>query len=99
MRKLILFTVVLLAACAAPKRNANEQAQRWVGRPEADLVRHAGTPTSVYTTGDSKFLTYSRSRSAIIDGGLVNPLVTTTCTGTFEVRNGVVVGATVKGQC
>lgn len=67
MRIAIVMLALLLAGCATTA-NFEKILQDSVGRPEADLIQAWGPPSSVYESGESKYLTWQRGSSGYVPG-------------------------------
>lgn len=67
MKRLVLIAALMLASCASEKKYL-AVVTSWVGAPETALVRSWGPPSSVYSTGDTKFMVYNSSRSFVTPG-------------------------------
>jgi hypothetical protein len=64
---ILIASLSLLPGCAT---TANYEAtlKTWIGSTEDQLVSSWGPPTSTYETGNSKYLTYTRSSQGYIPG-------------------------------
>jgi len=99
-RRLALAATLVLSACAAPM-TYDTHLGSWAGAPEEELVREWGSPVNVGEAGGRKAITFesrriARERSRFDDNGYVN--VRLSCTTTFELENGRVVGWSHRGN-
>lgn len=70
-KKIIIGTILILTGCAT-SANYEKVVDTWLGSDEAELIRSWGTPSSVYQSGNTKFLEYSSSRQVVIPGSEPN---------------------------
>jgi hypothetical protein len=93
MRKLsVLAGLLILAGCAYPSPQRAAALNALIGKTEADVVRAYGVPIRSVETGGSKFVEYGW-------GGWGYPEVEQfDCNTTFELKDGVVKGWTLRGN-
>ena len=104
-----------VAACSPTLQERTQVVQQYVGKPEANLVQQMGVPDRVYQAGGIKFLAYDERRLGFAPaayggygpfGGYAYgyaafppPQVERICESTFEITNGTVQRATLRGAC
>ena len=114
MRRPLLACLCLLLLCGCANLLAQRQAflNKFVGRPEQELVPQLGVPDRTYETGGTRYLAYDESRVDILPGMPPGPLwyygwygggfppqvVTLQCETTFAVVDGVVKSYTLRGN-
>jgi len=67
MRRLLLIALLGIAGCATTA-NYEKILQSYVGSNESSLIAHWGPPDSVYTSGETKYLTYNKTSSTMVSG-------------------------------
>jgi len=93
--KIIVLFAFILSGCAT-FTGYNSIVESYHGIPEAELIRTWGIPSKIHVSGDSRFLIYSKSDTAMF--GLVEERII--CERTFEIQNKSVISSTFEGgQC
>ncbi|HVY17641.1 MAG TPA: hypothetical protein VHB27_20650 [Rhodopila sp.] len=101
-----------LGACTDELARRQAELNRWVGRPETELVQAMGAPNRSYETGGLKILTYEDHRVDIIpgtsyypgfgpfwpDAGLPPQAINLTCDTSFAVSGGIVRSFSLRGN-
>ena len=92
MKLIVLF---ILSGCAT-FTGYDSMVKSYHGIPEAELIRTWGIPSKIHESGDSRYLIYSKSDTAVF--GLMEAKVI--CETTFEVQDRSVISSTFEGrQC
>ena len=95
IKKRIVLFVFILSGCAT-FTGYNSMVESYHGIPEAELVRTWGIPSKIHESQEGRFLTYSKSDTAMF--GLMEARVA--CETTFEIQNRKVASSTFEGgQC
>ena len=95
IKERILLFMFVLSGCAT-FTGYNSMVESYHGIPEAELVRTWGIPSKIHESQDSRFLTYSKSDTAIF--GLVETKIA--CKTTFEIQDRKVISSHFEGrQC
>jgi hypothetical protein len=68
VKRIVYAAIAFALAGCATTENFERKLQSWVGNTEDALVRSWGPPSSVYETGQSKYLTYARGAQGYIPG-------------------------------
>jgi hypothetical protein len=68
MGRVIALVVLLLGAGCATEANFKEMAGSWIGSTEQQLVATWGPPNGFYESGNTRYLSYARSRSGYVPG-------------------------------
>ena len=69
MKRLVLLTVLGLAACTNYAADRAVYLNTLVGQPEAVLVQQLGVPGRVFETGGHRFVAYTAQRTTVYGGG------------------------------
>jgi hypothetical protein len=115
MRRPVLFALaLLLSGCVDQLARRQALLDRFVGRPEPELVQQLGVPARTYETGGVKYLAYDESKLEIVPevpfgagpwwaygaygGGFPPQIINLVCETTFAVADGVVKSYTLRGD-
>ncbi len=111
MRRIVLLLIVVfVTGCANTMQARIDYLNRFVGRPESELVMSMGVPTRSFETGGTRFLAYDEQRTDVIAptpfygagfwgyGGFPPQIVTWACETTVAVQEGVVRSFSVRGN-
>ena len=95
IKKRIVLFVFILSGCAT-FTGYNSMVESYHGISEAELIRTWGIPSKINESQEGRFLTYSKSDTAMF--GLMETKVV--CETTFEMQDRKVVSSTFEGgQC
>ncbi len=67
MLRLILILGLFITGCTT-KQDHEDILNSWLGSSEEDIVTSWGPPNGFYENGDTRYLTWSESRSGVIPG-------------------------------
>lgn len=99
MRSAIGFVVLLTLAACGTEAGFKKMAGSWIGSTEQQLVANWGPPNGFYESGNTRYLSYARSRTGYVPG--TSPTYQTTIIGNtaYTTSYGGSPGYSYTNQC